>query len=88
MCVVKTFKNILFDGKIVDTFLSFTAVYPSGSLVLTNEGEVGIVIAQNPEFIDRPVIRIMKDKYGNDVTQDVIKDLLKVRNVFIEKNID
>ena len=26
--------------------------------------------------------------YGNDVTQDVIKDLLKVRNVFIEKNID
>ena len=68
--------------------MSFTAVYPSGSLVLTNEGEVGIVIAQNPEFIDRPVIRIMKDKYGNDVTQDVIKDLLKVRNVFIEKNID
>ena len=85
---LKTFKNILFDGKIIDTFLSFTAVYPSGSLVLTNEGEVGIVIAQNPEFIDRPVIRIMKDKYGNDVTQDVIKDLLKIHNVFIEKTLD
>lgn len=85
---LKTFKNVLFDGKIVDTFLSFTAIYPAGSLVLTNEGEIGIVIAQNQEFIDRPVLRIMKDKYGNDVTHDVIKDLMKIHNIFIEKTID
>lgn len=85
---MKNFKNIKFDGKIVDTFLSFTAVYPSGSHVLTNEGEEAIVLAQNNDFHDRPVIKITKDKYGNQVTSEIIKDLVKVHNVFIEKTLD
>ena len=44
---LKSFKNILFDGKIVDALLDFTAVYPSGSVVVTNEGNVAVVIKQN-----------------------------------------
>lgn len=85
---LKTFKNSLFDSKIVDTFLGFTAVYPSGSKVLTSEGEVAIVKSQNKEFQDRPVLKIIKDKNGNDVKGEVMKDLVKIHNVFIEKVID
>lgn len=85
---LKEFKNVLFDGKIVDTFLKFTAVYPAGSHVLTNEGELAVVLSQNKEFQDRPVIRILKDKNGNAVKGEVIKDLIKVHNVFIEKAMD
>lgn len=85
---LKSFRGILFDSTIVDTFLGFTAVYPAGSHVLTNEGELAEVVSQNQDFQDRPIIRILKDKNGNDVKEEIIKDLVKVHNVFIEKVID
>lgn len=85
---LKSFKNILFNDKIVDAFLSFTAVYPAGTTVLTNEGELAVVVAQNKEFPDRPIIRILKDSQGKDVQGEVIKNLLKVHNIFIEKIMD
>ncbi len=85
---LKAFKNIQFDAKMVDTFLSFIAVYPSGTLVLTNEGEVGVVVAQNKDFQDRPVLRMIKDKSGNDIEGEVMKDLVKVHNIFIERTLD
>lgn len=83
---LKTFKNIKFDGEIVDIFLKFTAVYPAGSIVKTNEGETGVVLYQNKDFPDRPVIRITKDKKGKKV--DVIKDLVQINNIFIEEVIE
>ena len=82
---LKTFKNIKFSDTIVDVFLDFTAVYPAGSKVVTNEGETGIVIRQNKEFPDRPVLRIVADKNGREPQQETTKDLVKVHNVFIEK---
>lgn len=85
---LKTYKKKLFDEKIVETFLGFTAVYPVGTKVVTNEGEVGVVLSQNQNFQDRPVIRIIRDKDGNEVTEEVIKDLVKVHNIFIEKTSD
>ena len=83
---LRSFKDVKFDGKIVDTFLEFTAVYPAGSTVLTNERETGIVLYQNKEFPDRPVLRIIKDKDGRSV--DIVKDLVEVNNVYIEEVID
>lgn len=85
---LKTFKDSKFDGKIVDAFLGFTAVYPAGSHVVTNEGEFAIVIGQNKDFQDRPILRILKDKDGKDVREEKIKDLVKIHNIFIEKVID
>lgn len=85
---LKTFRGVKFDSKVVDEFLKFTAVYPAGTTVVTNEGETAIVIKQNKEFPDRPILRILKDKSGNNVTTEVIKDLLKVKNIFIEKVLD
>ena len=85
---LKNYKNIKFEGRIVDAFLSFTAVYPAGCHVLTNEGELAIVVSQNKEFQDRPVIRILKDKSGNDVKEEKIVNLVKVHNIFIDKVLD
>jgi len=85
---LKTFKNVKYSGKIVDAFFQFTAVYPVGTQVLTGDGETGIVVRQNREFPDRPVLRIIKDKNGRDVTEEKILDLILVQNVFIEKAID
>lgn len=85
---LKTFKNIKFDSKIVDTFLEFTAVYPAGCRVLTNEGEIGIVIRQNKEFPNRPVLLMVKNKNGTEYTNRIEKDLLYQNHVFIEKVIN
>lgn len=85
---MKAYRNVLFNSKVVDTFLSFTAVYPSGTQVLTNEGEIGVVIAQNKDFQDRPVIKILKDRSGKEPEKEVIKNLVKVHNIFIERALD
>ncbi len=83
---LKNYKNIKFDGKVVDIFLEIAAVYPAGTTVWTNERELGVVLYQNKEFPERPVLRIIKDKDGNSV--DVVKDLVKVNNIYIEEVID
>jgi len=85
---LKNFKKISFDGKIVDVFLSLMAVYPVGSYVMTNEGEYGVVLSQNKGFQDRPVIRILRDKDGNEIEGEIIKDLVKIHNIFIDKVVD
>ncbi len=82
---LKAFRGIVFDSEVVDIFLTFTAVYPAGSKVLTNEGEIGVVLYQNKGFQDRPVIQILFDKEGKEVEGKVLKDLVKIHNIFIEK---
>lgn len=80
---LKDNKNIKFDGKIVDIFLEFTAVYPAGTVVRTSEDETGVVLYQNKQHPDRPVIRITKDRNGTAV--DVVKDLTKYNDLYIEE---
>lgn len=81
---LKIYSGTAFDKSIVDIFMSMVAVYPVGSYVITNEGETAVVLRQNRSFPDRPVIRIIKDKSGNPVKNIIIKDLVKINNVFIE----
>lgn len=81
-------KGTKFDAKVVDEFLQFAAVYPAGTMVYTNEGETAIVIRQNKEYPDRPVIRILKDRLGNNVTTDITKDLAESERTYVEKVID
>ena len=81
---LKSFKNILFDGRIVDALLDFTAVYPSGSVIVTNEGDIAVVIRQNKGFPERPIIQLTRDKFGNPIDDDKIIDLVKVNNLFID----
>lgn len=82
---LKTCKGIKFNSEIVNVFLKFTAVYPTGSQVVLSDNSTGEVIRQNKEFPDRPVVQVIKDKNGKDVNNESIIDLVKVNNIFIEK---
>ena len=82
---LKFYKDKMFDAKVVDVFLNFTAVYPVGTHVLTSEGEIGVVVGQNKDFQDRPILRIIRDKDKNTVKEEIIKDMIKIRNLFIEE---
>ena len=85
---LKKYRGIRYDGRILDAFLEFTAVYPAGTFVLTNEGETALIIRQNKQKPDRPVLRIVMDKEGNPITKEVIKDLLVFTDVFIEQAVE
>jgi len=50
---------------------------------MTNEGEIGVVVRQNREVTDRPVIRMLRYADGTDYKEEVEKDLLKYLTVFI-----
>lgn len=82
---LKTTKGIYFSSDIVDILLDFTAVYPAGSMVYLNTGATGIVIKQNKQFPERPVVKLIKDKEGKAIEEEIIADLLVERTVYIEK---
>lgn len=84
---LKTFATFL-DQKVVDRFLEFIAVYPIGSQVITNEGELAIVIRQNNGFANRPILKVIKDKNGNMVTENRMINLIEDHHIFIEKVLD
>jgi uncharacterized domain HDIG len=53
--------NMLFSHELVTTFLKYVAAYPTGSTVMLNTGEVGIVVDQNKSLPMRPIVRVLKD---------------------------
>lgn len=57
----------LFEHHLVNAFLKHIAIFPIGSSVVLNTGEVGVVSKVDPEYSHRPTVRILKDGRGNDV---------------------
>lgn len=82
---IRNYSGIWYDADIVAAFLQLIAVYPFGSKVRTNRGEVGIVMRQNPHFPERPVLRIVEDKYGQAIHAELIVDLIKDTTVVIQE---
>ncbi|WP_161625520.1 HD-GYP domain-containing protein [Sporomusa ovata] len=75
------------DPKIVDLFLENVVIYPVGTTVLLDTGEIGVVVEIHPQLQVRPVVRIIIDQFGNpwpgpeklvDFTKDLIRFIVKV----------
>jgi HD-GYP domain-containing protein (c-di-GMP phosphodiesterase class II) len=79
--------GVLFDYNVVKAFVASVAAYPTGSIVITNENETGIVLRQNPKCPTRPVIRIIKDSEGYKQQNWIEKDLTKELTLFITDTI-
>jgi HD-GYP domain-containing protein (c-di-GMP phosphodiesterase class II) len=79
--------GVKFDYEVVKAFVASVAAYPIGTLVITNQNELGIVLRQNHKCPTRPVIRIIKDADGNKPTDWVEKDLTKELTLFITDTI-
>lgn len=63
-----------FDPSLVRLFLRILGVYPTGTLLLLDSGELGIVISNNPEDIFRPRVRIIANT-GGFVEKSSVVDL-------------
>lgn len=81
---LQKYRDIYYDGRIVDIFASFIAVYPVGTIVRTNRGDEAVVVEQNEYFTDKPVIKLLKDLNGNSYTKDKFINLSENRSITIE----
>lgn len=79
--------GVLFELNVVKAFVASVAAYPTGSLVLTNQEEIGIVLRQNPQCPTRPIIRIVKYKDGSKPAEWIERDLTKELTLFITDTI-
>lgn len=52
-------RDTLYHGELVEQFISCLGVYPTGSLVELNTGEVAVVMAQNPSRRLRPRLMLL-----------------------------
>ncbi|MEX0708834.1 MAG: HD-GYP domain-containing protein [Woeseia sp.] len=57
--------NIDFQSEMVDQFVQAVGMFPTGSLVELNSGEVGVVVAQNNYQRLRPEVMIVLDRDKN-----------------------
>lgn len=81
--------DIKFDINVVRVFIDTVAAYPIGTIVITNRGDMGIVLRQNQKCPTRPVIRVIEDnegkKYNGWIEQDLAKDLtLFIQDTILE----
>ncbi len=76
-------KGSLFDAQIVDVFINLIALYPSGSGIITNKNDYGIVVKQNQGLSTRPIIRLLKNINGDSYPPNMEIDLSKEHTVFI-----
>ncbi len=70
-----------FDPLLVKVFINLIGVYPLGSLVLLDTGEIGLVtqIQQEPELIDRPLVCLLR-QVGAEYRKAETVDLAEPRD--------
>jgi len=68
-------RDVLFDAGIVEQFIRFIGIFPVGSLVELNSGEVGVVISQNPEQRLKPRVMVIRDAKGIELRPQKLLDL-------------
>ncbi len=77
LSMIYGWRDIQFDGPLVEQFIQCIGIFPVGAIVELNSGEMGIVIAQNLARRLQPRVMVVLDAKGNRKTQQVILDLAK-----------
>ena len=84
---IEKYRDIYYDGKVVDIFESFIAMYPVGTYVLTNRNEEAVVVEQTEYFTDRPLIKLLKNGKGEPYNREKYVNLSETNTVRIVKSI-
>jgi HD-GYP domain-containing protein (c-di-GMP phosphodiesterase class II) len=70
-------RGTLFDPTLVEQFIRCIGIFPLGSLVELNSGEVGIVITQNTEKRLQPRVMVIRDAQGHALRPQKLLDLAR-----------
>ncbi len=70
-------RGAFFDSTLVEQFIRCIGVFPVGSVVELNSGEVGIVFSQNYERRLQPRVMVIRDANGNNLRPQKVIDLAR-----------
>jgi len=68
-------RGVHFDANLVEQFIRFIGIFPVGSLVELNSGEIGVVISQNPAERLKPRVMVIRDVKGHRLPVQKLLDL-------------
>jgi len=77
LSMIYSWRDVQFDGPLVEQFIQCIGIFPVGSIVELNSGEMGIVIAQNLARRLQPRVMVVLDAKGNPKKPQLILDLAK-----------
>jgi HD-GYP domain-containing protein (c-di-GMP phosphodiesterase class II) len=64
-----------FDMSLVKLFIRHVSIYPVGSRVLLNSGQLGVVTSVDSSFAQRPIVKIIRERDGSPVPHPYEIDL-------------
>jgi len=76
-----------FAPHVASALLEAVSMYPVGSLIQLDSGEIGQVVAANPQTPTRPVVELLLDAIGDDVYPPQFVDLAEDSSVNIKAGI-
>ncbi len=85
---IKVHSGIIYDRSAADKLLRTIAIYPVGVQVVLSNGDHGIVVRQNPQAPERPVVQLKLHKNGTEYKEEKILDLMNSLTLFIEDTVD
>lgn len=77
-----------FDGALIKKLWETLSLFPPGSFVRLNTGEIGRVADINRNLPTRPVVRILLNAAGSRVKEERTVDLSKASGLVVEKAVD
>jgi HD-GYP domain-containing protein (c-di-GMP phosphodiesterase class II) len=83
--VLYKLRGSAYHATLVEQFCQCIGVYPVGSTVELNTGEVGIVITQNPQRRLKPRVMVVRDAAGHPVKPHKLLDLVKEPKAFADE---
>ena len=66
-----------FDAVLLKVFINMLGIYPVGSVVILDTGEIGVVMEAKPEELSRPQVAIIADRFGKREKVETV-DLTKM----------
>lgn len=85
LTVLKRMSGIYLDKDCVTALISNIAIYPIGTIVELSTGDMGVVVDNNKEFPNKPVLRIIYDKSSRRLCSPHEIDLSKLSTVVIRR---
>lgn len=77
----------LFNLKLVKLFASHISIYPIGSKVMLNSGQIAVITSVDSSFVQRPVVRIIQESDGSRVNSPYEIDLKVQLELVIENTV-
>ncbi|MGE5396122.1 MAG: HD-GYP domain-containing protein [Chitinophagales bacterium] len=85
--IISRMANVQLDPRSVASLVANIAIFPVGSVVKLNTGEIGIIMDVNKDSPTRPIIRVVFDRFLTRLKQPHEIDLTRLSTIYVAKSL-